>query len=662
MNLTSLFNFDYLLQNIKKSKMAILLFLLIVPLFTALTLIVALDNYAIEFWELGMANIIFMYVTPFILSFCLFGYVFKKKEIDFVGSMPISRKTIYFTNTLGGIVLIIISQFITLLVSLLLGSLTDVIVFPAMVLDMFLYQTLGYIFVFSISNLAMSVSGNVITQIVTSLLIVAVVPAFTFYFDVYNHGRYDLMDGDYKVNENYIIRMMREYTAPCSPLAAVVDSEWEYGATTMSCVKMIVLSVLYIAIGYIMFEKKKLENAGESFEKNTTHFIVKALTLIPFGMVLYPVIDEEEWGISLFLLGVIAVYYLIYDLATNKKNKFWLNMGLMCMSIVITSAACAVIAKVAEEVEFKIDLKDVKSITINSFKYNIDALDFTIEDEVLVQQILFGADNEYRYYGSGYEDKFGVRILATINMNNGSKKRTAFSLNKDLTDTILKGLNTEEHMVDNIDYNEQFNFTKDEIDVLKTAINDIISGDGLYTIYNLHEKYSSLDDNIKTYKYVNHKIRMIEVPIYLNDEVFGVVTKAQNASVVDFVRKRINTEVNINIYNQGNNLNYYGGCPDKLKEFIISSGNVACELDKAYVSFYVEGNRFFTNEVNEVVKIIKGSSEYKDYMDGRDIDAYYKYYWDDMNGNTVIYEPQPIPETVTTSFPETNSSVTIESF
>ena len=93
MNLAKLFNFKYLMQNIKKSKMAIILFLSVVPIFTSLLLIISASNsYVPSFLELGSSNIIFMYITPFILSFSLFGYAYKKKSIDFIGSMPISRK------------------------------------------------------------------------------------------------------------------------------------------------------------------------------------------------------------------------------------------------------------------------------------------------------------------------------------------------------------------------------------------------------------------------------------------------------------------------------------------------------------------------------------------------------------------------------------------
>ena len=109
MSLKKLFNLDYFLQNIKKSKMSILLFLLVVPIFTSLLIITAGEELMdVSFLGLGGFNIFFMYITPFILSLSLFGYVYKKRSADFMCSMPISRKSVFTTNTIGGILLIIL--------------------------------------------------------------------------------------------------------------------------------------------------------------------------------------------------------------------------------------------------------------------------------------------------------------------------------------------------------------------------------------------------------------------------------------------------------------------------------------------------------------------------------------------------------------------------
>ena len=175
MNLTKLFNFKYLIQNIKKSKMALVLFFIIVPIFTSLTIMTTKDQI-LDFSELAFVNILGMYIIPFIFSVCLFGYVYKKNSVDFMCSMPVSRKTIFVTNTIGGIGMIVLMQLITLILTLLIGVVTGATISNAMVFDIFAYQTIAYIFVFTIANLAMSVSGNLLTQIVVTLLITFLIP------------------------------------------------------------------------------------------------------------------------------------------------------------------------------------------------------------------------------------------------------------------------------------------------------------------------------------------------------------------------------------------------------------------------------------------------------------------------------------------------------
>ena len=190
MNLTKLFNFKYLMQNIKKSKMALVLFFIIVPIFTSLMIMTTTDQ-VLGFTELAIVNILGMYIIPFIYSVCLFGYVYKKNSVDFMCSMPLSRKAIFVTNTIGGIGMIVLMQFITFILTLLIGAITDATIFTAMAFDIFVYQTIAYIFVFTIANLAMSVSGNLLTQIVVTLLITFLVP-FSTYFVVSYTPSYEL--------------------------------------------------------------------------------------------------------------------------------------------------------------------------------------------------------------------------------------------------------------------------------------------------------------------------------------------------------------------------------------------------------------------------------------------------------------------------------------
>ena len=103
MNLTALFNKNYLKQNIKKSKAILLLCVIAMPIINALILLLINNNIDHNYFMdtafiINAVNFVGMYIIPEIIAICFFNYIFNKKSVDFIGSMPINRKSVYFTN------------------------------------------------------------------------------------------------------------------------------------------------------------------------------------------------------------------------------------------------------------------------------------------------------------------------------------------------------------------------------------------------------------------------------------------------------------------------------------------------------------------------------------------------------------------------------------
>ena len=59
---------------------------------------------------------------------------------------------------------------------------------------------------------------------------------------------------------------------------------------------------------------------------------------------------------------------------------------------------------------------------------------------------------------------------------------------------------------------------------------------------------------------------------------------------------------------------YNGDCPTVVKEFVINHSGEKCNKDKEYITLTIDGNRFITNRVEEVIKLIKETKEYKAYI------------------------------------------------
>ena len=179
MSLTKLFSGKYAFQNIKKSRGILAIMLIAMPIIT-LFFLYNYDNSLSTPYNMNVligANLIGMFIIPFIVSNVLLGYVYQRNSIDFVNSMPISKKKIYLTNMLVGVIYLIILQFVNFLIaSLYVLIIKDSSFSISMMSDAFCVMSCGYIFLFIISSLALTVSGNKFTQIIVAAIILFLIP------------------------------------------------------------------------------------------------------------------------------------------------------------------------------------------------------------------------------------------------------------------------------------------------------------------------------------------------------------------------------------------------------------------------------------------------------------------------------------------------------
>lgn len=412
MNSTKLFNFDYFIQNIKKSKSSIIFASIILPLFTVLCmLLIGSDNSSrvLDFTTLSVFNILFMYVVPVVLSISLFNYVFKKNSCDFVGSMPLSRKTIFVTNTIGGIALIAFIQIVTAILIFLTSIVTsNVIIFGSMIWDIFLYFTISYIFVFTVCNLAMSFSGNMFATIAATMLILFFVPFILFASRVdsawMSYSYYNELN---KSNMNSLVYYDQfNFTAPSYIMDCMVSNvEFEYNIPSM--LKMIGLSALYFFIGLKLFNRKKFEMAEESYENDMIHLIVKFLTLAPFFAVGVESRIIENPISFVFFFAIVGVYYFLFDIVTKKKIKTIKSIiTFLLSSAVMYTLFALIVPRLDFIVKKTIKIDNIKSVTISSISTDYGnrlLTNLDVSDKNLIYGMLLSdssSDNHYIDYTS----------------------------------------------------------------------------------------------------------------------------------------------------------------------------------------------------------------------------------------------------------------------
>lgn len=646
MNSTKLFNVKYFFQNLKKSKTLLSLTILIVPILTLLILI-NINNMDINLTDMmygcNTINLLGMYVIPICISFILFGYVFKRKSVDFIGSMPINRKSIFITNLIGGILIITLIQMLNFLViGLSTIFLENIVLSFNAILDFCIVGIVSYTFMYTATNIAMAISGNLLTQIAVTMLIVFLVP-----FSIDAVKEFDLYPR---------ISFYRDSTETINvDLVKNVDSTLPYGmikntalrnsnlVTNISMAKMVVLSICYSIIGLLLFEKRKMENTEESFYSIYMHLFVKGLTLTPIISVL-AIIDAPPTGLAL-LLAVIFVYYYVYDIITNRKVKLKVEIPVFILTVLILFGAFKGAHYIFEDKETIYSKSDIKSICISNYTYDsyytnstavydLKQMNYEFTDAEIINEFYSGLDYTMSYYDGIYNrNNINVKIklqngkefCGEVSLKSTNYKKILSKIRQDdgYKKAVAEDLKIEDNNFYNLIYLNQ-NLTKEEktkiINMLKETTENVDNVLNKEIEFNTN---SNFDKNtmISWFYYKNHKFYEINIPIDINKDLESYLKNKSNECFDEGIEYTNNKDYSYAIStNQNMDIGYRDDeFSKKLLEFVKNaSKNVDVNKEYRQIDLSIYGEDFdkryyfYTNDVESVDKIIKeyGESTY----------------------------------------------------
>ena len=624
MNLKALFNFNFLKENVRKSKGLLAFLLGVIPIINIIFLIVLLTTSSSNLLEfdivsfLTYAGIIFI---PLSLSVTLFGFVLKKKSVDFILSKPISRKSLFITNTLGGILVILVFMIINTLIFGLFGLVFESLTIPfGLLVDYFLFWFISYVFMFTVINLAIVLSGNLITSIVVALIILLIVP----YLNGINYITQDYYSGDnYIICENpdckpesyycyndddceehllnneyrlyYGKLLTYNFTAPLVMLNEAANNNDTF-YNSMSLIKMIVLSVIYFAIGYFVFKNRKMENNETSFKSSFAHYLVKGITLFPICLLTYAIIEGTGaigWLIS--IVGII-IYSVVYDLITRREiYKPVKSLIISALLFFLFTGVYASYFKVFDNPEKVI--KKVDSITYEGMK---------ITDTDLINNIIKSLLDK-NTMGSSYVYNF---IFTSGN--------TQYEVTADINETLNSLLQDElniwnKEKIKKFDFNRihymEYNDTMIPITKeLKNIIKDNINKIDEFDIDSLSET-----DTLYLYSYHNHHYESVMIPIKLDSELFNKIITYQNELFIKF-REKIDYELsyNLNAYDSDvfSDEDYYvfdyviRSNMTKFINYLKNDNKIDANKDLTYIRVY-DMNKAYTITISDV-QLFKG--------------------------------------------------------
>ena len=512
MHLKKLFNFKYLYQNFKKSK-SILIFLLCASFFINVWIVgtnLISGNLIINFNSLSNISSVISFILPVILAYSLFGFLFKKKEIDFIMSKPISRRQIYITNIFGGILYIFVVILLNTLGFILLSLFTDLFIPMALIFDYFIFWLFTYIFIFIISILSMSISGSRIGSLVIVLLILLLYPTFT------------LIDYSLKINSDLSISIcsngdcLDNINTMFTKVFTTPIDYYNHGFSNYSLIKTIILTIIYVMIGYFIFKHRKMENVDVSFSSNIVYQVIKLLVFIPVTYFSYYLWMSDK----LFLLVSVIIcigFYFIYDLIMKKelKNIFKLVLELFTFSALYIGIYF-VVGLYYNHSEKNLSIPD--EVCVDAYIYqgfsNFSQL-VKVTDKDLINELIFSDDLPE------YNNQVEIYL---------SNK---YYINKNISDELY------EKMLDNGEY--KLDFTANNILHITSSLNTRttipVSYEGNKLIVNhLDDDYISsneINDYITIYTYDNHLLKELSFDIGNNINLLNYVKNYLNDAFIN---------------------------------------------------------------------------------------------------------------------------------
>lgn len=673
MNSMRLFNKEYLFQNIKKSLGPLCVFVCIIPILNfILLLFLAISNnngYIFDLDELSMFNYVGIFVIPLVLSICFFGFIFKKKSVDFMNSMPISRASIFITNTIGGILILFLMMLVNvILIGVVSICFSNVILPFNLILDYFIFWLVSYIFIFTASNIAVSLSGNAVTSIVLTALILFLLPFCHDYITqkqhILNDNIYIKCDDKSCIPNNYVctgisncklkvqdniyylydksIVTDSNYTMPYDLIHSLFVTGNSIDFRISKLIKMFILSIIYIFIGLFAFSKRKMENCETSFKNINIHLLVKCLTLVPIVAFLYESIsldnDLSSIIIILFLLALVLTYYFIYDLITKHGIKnIKRSLAFFIITVLVLYCSCSVNDYIVSHKKSNkvINSSDIEKISIDDRYYeNANLINITSSDRNIINTIIsYGLNNSYdedndKYLNVKYFTKDRT-IEKTVVISEKEYNNLLKTLSND--DTINKKL-MKKIKTNKIAYRLDRNYFKydSELEKILNNIDDI-------NIYEYYQIYSSSACGMALYEYSNHKVSSHYIPCNLSDELYEYIsTKREN-----ILKEALEGDYDIYISLSGDldesiyyNYDYvYDLVLDDLLIFIKNniSSDYDASKDGCILSLYFENREYdyYTNDIDTIVKIInskvdeiKDTDEYKKYIEDLGNDKY----------------------------------------
>lgn len=438
---SSIFNKGYFIYNLKKTWP--LLFLAGVPLLWSVMfrgMRIPFDSSGLFFLHMEnlVENIPLLFLTFLpILAFSLFSTLYKRNSSDFIGSAPLRRSSLFYTNALLGILYIFFVVAIYTLVTCVFLPAGSTMVFEEVCRYFFLVFS-GALFVFSLCCFAVVLSGTKRAFFVLAFVLGLVLPIVLYLLQ----GLYmSFSEANAAANTyEYAWSFWMPLSFPSSLfVASFLVGFW---GTLLQTFYNLALAAVFFALGSYALRKRPFEMAETHYRKELVLDILMILAFLPaIVLQMQSVLSDSIFPLlfSFFFFGAFSLIMRRGFRRFGRAALSWLcAIGLAFVLFFCTATAAQVFPSYGE-----IPVDRVSSVTVHVpylEKVNLDEAKtalgrITLTESAEIRLALANMQKkESSYYGFFLDYKrSSPESLATVRFTDGTEKTFSF-----LSDRFLR--------------------------------------------------------------------------------------------------------------------------------------------------------------------------------------------------------------------------------
>ena len=378
------FNFKLYIEGIKTK---------IIGLFSAIILaFLSVAPWLLNMPEKNIANVysvnlysvmivlylLFTVITP-LLTLYLFRFLNQRNGSDFFHAIPCTRICLFVSYYLAIITWILALALFTTVLLIVLYNIPGIeyTLLYSNAFNSLVYYILASIVVLNSIILAMTVTGNVFSNVMVSGIILFM-PRLIFTVIASASA---LLSSAITPTSLFPLLNFKKNVVWALLYSALSFNTNIYDNMSSTVIYSVILSIILLGASIVLFNTRKSETASKAAASNGLQTFIRTLVtmlicLIPCTCIYYNITNTDDTELSVIILLYIMalIVYFLYELLSTKKLSRLKN-SLPSLVFIVIANILVIIAMVGlheYQLNYKIRANDIKSICIEDANYGYD--------------------------------------------------------------------------------------------------------------------------------------------------------------------------------------------------------------------------------------------------------------------------------------------------